>query len=144
MKRYLFIFCILLIITPSLNGTGSWKSPQPKRVLTISPEDKIIHLELNAEQNRKKAKSGVVTCVVGGLATTVRCYQNNGKVDKCCILAATLFIGGGVYSAWCAWEKYSNNQESDALKQEYNITIRHTNDAEYLEETAKVKEHKSI
>ena len=137
MKYSFLIFCTLSTITPSLNHAKLWNTPSPKKVITISPEDRIIHLELNADQNGKKARGGFAACVVGATVTLARLCERKGKVEKYGLGIFAFAIGSGIYSGWCAWSQYSSNQEAEDLKEEYNITVRYTGDEDYLEKNTR-------
>lgn len=137
MKYSFLIFCTLSAITPSLNHTKLRNTSLPKKIITISPEHRIIYLELDAERNGKKAKEGFTAFVVGALAAAGRLCQKNGNVEKFSLAAVVLTMASGGYGAWCKWSEYSSNQEAEDLKEEHNITVRYTGDEDYLEKNTK-------
>ena len=134
MKQQNLAFFIFSIMLPVQIHTCYWRPKVPKAVITITPEDRIKHLELCAEQNEAKTKNGFAACCAGALIGITRLFQQNGNLERYSLSAFAFAAISGGYASWSAWSARSQRSESEQLKEEHNLVI-HT-DEQYLEQNA--------
>ena len=125
MKQYILFFFTLFILSSSFCTIPCWQKSKRKKVITVSIEDEIKNLAMDAKKSQTNANRAAIFCGFSIVTTCVACashylYKTPIEYAQLPTISA---LCSGTYGGWSQWSAHRSNKQVEELSEKHAVTV---------------------